>query len=99
MEAAGLVWISSLSLLFACHPELAILISGPRAKNERQLAFPGRAPPLGLRSLFTDQEGPTESLSHVLEKPFLDGAEREGKRDLSLLGSLNPSTHQSTVTC
>lgn len=97
MEAAGLVWISS--LLFACHPELAILISGPRAKNERQLAFPGRAPPLGLRSLFTDQEGPTESPSHVLEKPFLDGAEREGERDLSLLGSLNPSTHQSTVTC
>ena len=97
METAGLVWISS--LLFACHPELALLISGSRAKNERQLAFPGQAPPLGLRSLFTDQEGPTESPSHVLEKPFLDGAEWEGKRDLSsLLGSLNPSTHQSTVT-
>lgn len=91
MEAAGLLWISSLRL----SPRAGPSNQWPSAKNAGQLPFL-LSPLSGLRSHHHHCPGGADSPSQLLEKPFLVTAQGA---DLTLLGSLDPSTHQSTGTC
>lgn len=91
------------SLLFACYPELAPLISGPPEKNAGQLPFLLRPLPWASGVIITTAlEAPRNSPSQLLEKPFLVTAEGEGQdrsHPARQLGPPPPIRQQMPVEC